>query len=462
MNLCKTIVVRCLSQRLELAVSKLAGANKTLSLLLEDGLDLSGVLLGVELAGEGSELLVVDLGDDGIDIVESSVDLGRRSVARGVEVVGILDGTANNTLVLLGRVLGCLLCLLTLNLLCLLSSLLLGGEASLLLLGLGSLLSKALLLSLLIETALVLLGVLLLTELLDALVERQSVVDHVPQTSSVLGLLLAAGSRVLALDVALLVTVLVVIGDILVEVLKGPPAVEVVPEVVEVLDLLLGALVVAKLGDGLDVGETALSLEDFTPQLVEVALLCFLLGRGLDLSGLVDGVELPAADGVGKDLVSLLDALEELVVLGGTGSSLLVGVVLEDLPAVGALDLLLGGTVTVAGYAEDGVVVLRLGSVSVRSGDMMETETYLPVLGLGLQQHLVLGLVNVIGVLLLDVLDVGLGLDALILRECALVTLLYGVLATAPWIDKFCGDILCGHKPGSAGQQAQCCGRWPG
>jgi hypothetical protein len=437
------MVVRCLSQRLELAVSKLAGANKTLGLLLEDGLDLSSVLLRVELAGEGSELLVVDLGDDGIDIVEGGVDLGRRGVARGVEVVGVLDGTANNTLVLLGRVLGCLLCLLALDLLGFLSSLLLGGETGLLLLGLGSLLSKALLLGLLVETALVLLGVLLLAELLDTLIECQGVVDHVPQAGSVLGLLLAASGGVLALDVTLLVTVLVVIGNILVEVLEGPPAVEVVPEVVEVLDLLLGALVVAELGHGLVVGETALSLEDFAPQLVEVALLSLLLGRGLDLGGLVDGVELPAADGVGKDLVSLLDALEELVVLGGTGSGLLVGVVLENLPAVGALDLLLGGTVTVAGYAEDGVVVLRLGDVSVRSGDMakMKTATYLPVLGLGLKQDLVLGLVNVVGVLLLDVLDVSLGLDALILGEGALMTLLHGVLATAPWIDK----ALRGH-----------------
>jgi hypothetical protein len=437
------MAMRCLSQRLELAISKLAGANKTLGLLLEDGLDLSSVLLRVELAGEGSELLVVDLGDDGIDVVEGGVDLGRRGVARGVEVVGVLDGTANNTLVLLGRVLGCLLCLLALDLLGLLSSLLLGSETGLLLLGLGSLLSKALLLGLLVETALVLLGVLLLAELLDTLIERQGVIDHVPQAGSVLGLLLAASGGVLALNVALLITVLVVIRNILVEVLEGPPAVEVVPEVVEVLDLLLGALVVAELGDGLVVGETALGLEDFAPQLVEVALLSILLGWGLDLGGLVDRVELPAADGVGKDLVGLLDALEELVVLGGTGSGLLVGVVLEDLPAVGALDLLLGGTVTVAGYAEDGVVVLRLGNVSVRSDDMVKvkTATYLPVLGLGLKQDRVLGLVNVIGVLLLDVLDVSLGLDALILGEGALMTLLHGALATEPWIDK----ALRGH-----------------
>lgn len=51
-------------------------------------------------------------------------------------------------------------------------------------------------------------------------------------------------------------------------------------------------------------------------------------------------------------------------------------------------------------------------------------ESYLPVLGLALQHDRVLGLVNVIWVLLLDLLDVCLGLDALILGEGALVSLL--------------------------------------
>jgi hypothetical protein len=210
--------------------------------------------------------------------------------------------------------------------------------------------------------------------------------------------------------VAFLVTALTVIGNILVEVLERPPAVEVVPEVVEGLDLLLGALRVSELRHGLLGGEAALGLEDFAPELVEVALLGILLGRGVDLSSLVDGVELPPANGVGQDLVGLLDALEELVVLGATSGSSLVGVVLEDLPAVGALDLLGGGLVAVAGYAENGIVILRL-----------------PVLGLA-QEHLgVLGLVDVIGVVLLDALDVGLGLDALILGESALVADLVGL-----------------------------------
>jgi len=49
---------------------------------------------------------------------------------------------------------------------------------------------------------------------------------------------------------------------------------------------------------------------------------------------------------------------------------------------------------------------------------------YLPVLGFTLQHDGVLGLVNIIGVLLLDALDVGLRLDAVILGESALVALL--------------------------------------
>ena len=50
---------------------------------------------------------------------------------------------------------------------------------------------------------------------------------------------------------------------------------------------------------------------------------------------------------------------------------------------------------------------------------------HLPVLGLALQHHRVLGLVDIIGVLLLDALDVGGSLDAVVLRESALVSLLW-------------------------------------
>jgi hypothetical protein len=126
--------------------------------------------------------------------------------------------------------------------------------------------------------------------------------------------------------------------------------------------MLLAGVGVAELRHGLDLGEAALGLEDLAPGLVEVDLgaLQLLLGRGLDLGALVDGVELAALDGVEQDLGGLLDALEEVVVVADAAGGLLVGVVLEDLLAVGALDLLLGGLVTVLGDTQDGIVILFL------------------------------------------------------------------------------------------------------
>lgn len=74
----------------------------------------------------------------------------------------------------------------------------------------------------------------------------------------------------------------------------------------------------------------------------------------------VDGVELPALDWVREDVGGFLDALEEGIVLVSTLGGALVRVVLEDLLAVGSLDLLFGGFPPVFGEAEDGVVVLIL------------------------------------------------------------------------------------------------------
>lgn len=51
--------------------------------------------------------------------------------------------------------------------------------------------------------------------------------------------------------------------------------------------------------------------------------------------------------------------------------------------------------------------------------------TYLPVLGLALQHDGVFGLIDIIWILILDLFDVGLRLDALVLGESALMTLLY-------------------------------------
>jgi hypothetical protein len=64
---------------------------------------------------------------------------------------------------------------------------------------------------------------------------------------------------------------------------------------------------------------------------------------------------------VEEDLSSFLNALEEAVVFVAlTGGGLLVGMVAEDLLAVGALDLFGGSLVTVLAETEDGVVILAL------------------------------------------------------------------------------------------------------
>lgn len=153
-----------LSQRLEVAQAE------TRSLLGEQCLDLLGISLAVKLALEGSKVINLKLGDQSINIVESLVDLGRAGLAIG-KVVAILDGTANDTLVLLCGVLGSLLCLLRVGLGSLLSLLLLLCETSLLFLCLCGFFGESGGLGFSFETLLVLLGVLFLLELLDALVE---------------------------------------------------------------------------------------------------------------------------------------------------------------------------------------------------------------------------------------------------------------------------------------------------
>ena len=105
------------------------------------------------------------------------------------------------------------------------------------------------------------------------------------------------------------------------------------------------------------------AVEDLVPELIEVALLSLFLRWGLDVSGFVDRIELAALDWVEEDFGGFLDALEEGIVFGGAGCGFLVGVVAEDLFAVGALDLGLGGPPAVFGEAEDCVVVLSLLTV---------------------------------------------------------------------------------------------------
>lgn len=327
-------------------------------MLLENGLDLSSSL-AVELARERRKVLDLELRDEKVGIVESSINLGRAGLALG-KVVTVLGGATDNTLVLLCSVLGRLLDLLVIGSGGLVGLLLLLCQTFGLLLGLLLLLCSTLGLGLLFVLLLVLLGRLLLSETLDALVEGQAVVYEFAETDDVLGLSLLALVVVLALDVTLLITVLVVVGNILVEVLERSPRIERVPEVVEGLDLFLCAVFLAESGHGLVLAETSLAVKDLVPQFVESLALRILLGWGLDVSGLVDRVELTTSDGIGEDLGGLLDALEERVVLVGAGSGLLVGVVLENLATVGLLDLLLSGLPAVSSYAENSVVILAL------------------------------------------------------------------------------------------------------
>ena len=86
-----------------------------------------------------------------------------------------------------------------------------------------------------------------------------------------------------------------------------------------------------------------------------------LLARRLDISTFVNGVELPSLDWVEEDLGGFLDTFEETVIFGVPSCSLLVGVMAEDLLAVGALDLIFRSTVAVFGEAEDSIMILSLG-----------------------------------------------------------------------------------------------------
>ena len=333
-----------LSEGLDITVLQLTSTNKSLGLFSVHALDGSAVLTGgSETLSQGSKLLSLDLAGDKVDVGQDRVNLGGRRLASIGKVVDILDRALENTLVLLGGVLSGFLgflVLLTVSL-----SSLIGVLLPLLLRDTGVLLliSQALGLSLLFETLLVFTSTGLLAELLNTLILARAVVKNLTQTGGVFGLALAAGVGVLLLNMTLLVTVLVVIRHILIKVLERPPAVKVVPEVVEVLEFLLGGVVVTKHGDGLDLGETSLRLEHGAPEFEELALGNFLLRWGLNIGNFIYGIVLAATDGVLQQFGGDLDTLEEVVVLiAVTHGSLLVGVVTEDLLAVGTLDLIGG------------------------------------------------------------------------------------------------------------------------
>lgn len=132
-----------------------------------------------------------------------------------------------------------------------------------------------------------------------------------------------------------------------------------------------------------------------------------------------------ALDGVEEDFGGFLDALEEGVVFVAAGRGFLVWVMLENLLAVGTLNLLFSGLVAVLGDTEDGVVILLL-CISLASSPWLQRSvesTYLPLLSISLQHHWILGLADLAVILILNLLDILSGLNALILRERALEAL---------------------------------------
>lgn len=89
--------------------------------------------------------------------------------------------------------------------------------------------------------------------------------------------------------------------------------------------------------------------------------------------------------------------------------------------------------------------------------------THLPVFGLSLQHQRVLWLADLTGIIILHLLDVRLSLDAVVLGESALMSLLHEVMSLAcAHMGEWSECVPCGRGPGSAGQQARYCDRWRG
>lgn len=174
------------------------------------------------------------------------------------------------------------------------------------------------------------------------------------------------------------------------------------------------------------------AVEDLVPELIEIALLSLFLRWGLDVGGFVNGIELAALDRVEKDFCGFLDTFEEGIVFGGAGCGLLVGVVAEDLFAVGALDLGFGSPPAVFREAEDCVVVLSLLSVracsqgckhnsaqlSLHDEQIVRDDTYFPVFGIPRKHHRIFGLAD-LAITLISLLELLLGLNLFIFGECS-------------------------------------------
>ena len=127
--------------------------------------------------------------------------------------------------------------------------------------------------------------------------------------------------------------------------------------------MLLGAFLVAEGRDGLFVAEAALALEDGAPKFVKVTLLGLLLGRRVQVCAFVDRVVLTPLQGIEKDFVGFLDALEERVVFGSACGGPFVGMMLEYLLSMCLFDVFVCGLVPELRKTEDCIVVLCLRKV---------------------------------------------------------------------------------------------------
>lgn len=85
-----------------------------------------------------------------------------------------------------------------------------------------------------------------------------------------------------------------------------------------------------------------------------------LLGWWCNIGCFIDRVKLATLDRVEEEIGGFLNALEEVVIFGGTGGSSLIGVMLQDLLSVCLLDLVFGCLVSVFTETENGVVILVL------------------------------------------------------------------------------------------------------
>ena len=335
---------------LQVRLLQLARSDQSPGTGAESLLDFDSILTSdIQLGDEIGQLISIDVTQDLVNIVEDLVDLLGARLGTVGKVVDVLDTALDDTLVLLDGILSRLLGLLALLLLGFGALLILLPLALRLLRSLGFLLGLALRSRLLFQPLLVLVCIRCLAELLDPLVHAETVVDEFPQTCDILGLTLSTGVGVFLLNVSFVVATLVVVRDVFVEVFERAPRVEVIPEVVELFDILFRAVVVTDDRDGGFLAEASFTLEDCIPFLIECAGLgdFFLCGR-CDVGFFIDRVKLSALHRVGEDFMGALDAFEEGVVFVGlAGGGFLVRVVLQNLLAVGLLDLLVCGFVSV-------------------------------------------------------------------------------------------------------------------